>query len=227
MNHNIYSALHYKNTSEYWIQKRLGVVGLRIWHELRGKSCLLLDEITQPRKAIMSSRSFGRYVTSLSELEEAVSQYTTRAAEKVRLQKTIASSINVFIQTNHHKITDMQHAEAKTITLAEPTAYTPVLIDYALFLLRQIYKQGFNYIKAGVLLEGLVPESSVQLSAFESNDHVKQHSAMKAMDSVNTLWGRDTMRMASSGVKQQWKMKMSFRSRRYTTNWNELMTVKI
>jgi len=226
MNHEILTALDYRNASEYWVQKRLGIVGLRIWYELKGVSCLDLEEITRPKKAIMSSRSFGRYVTELGELEEAVSQYATRCAEKVRSQKSIASSVHVFIQTNHHKITDMQHAEGITITLPEPTAYTPVLVQYAVYLLRRIYKSGYNYIKAGVLLEGLLPSSSVQQSMFEHNDHKKLNEAMKAMDTVNCLWGRDTLRLASSGIEQEWKMKMSYRSGRYTTNWNELMEVK-
>ncbi len=227
MSKNILTALDFRNASEFFVKKRMGVIGLRTQLELKGVSCIDLEEITAPRKEIMSSRSFGRYVTKRSEIEEAVSQYTTRAAEKLRLQKSIANVISVFIQTNHYKLTDMQHAETKCISLPEPTNYTPQLIDYALYLLRLIYKQGYRYIKAGVLLSGIIPEDVIQINVFEYNNHVKRNSLMKVIDTINYIWGRDTLKIASSGIEQDWKMKMSYRSPRFTTNWNELLTVKL
>jgi DNA polymerase V len=130
--------------------------------------------------------------------------------------------------TNHYKLTDKQHAENKTITLPEPTNYTPELIRYASFLLRKIYKKGYNYIKAGVLLSNIVPESPVQLNAFMFNrDHDKRNRIMKTMDSINKTFGRDSLKIASSGIAQEWAMKRQHISQRYTTNWNELLTVNL
>ena len=121
----------------------------------------------------------------------------------------------------------MQHAETKFITLPEPTNYTPQLIDYAVYLLSLIYRKGYKYIKAGVLLSGIVPENIIQLNVFENNNHQRRNSLMKVIDSINYIWGRETLKMASSGIEQDWKMKMSYRSPRYTTNWNELLTINI
>lgn len=228
MNRKILSAKDFRDASEFFIKDKMGIIGLRTKYELQGVSAVDLDEVLEPKKAIMSSRSFGRYVSELGELEEAISQYTIRAAEKLRQQKSSCNSINVFVMTNHYKLTDKQHAENKTITLPEPSNYTPELIRYASFLLRKIYKKGYNYIKAGVLLSNIVPESPVQLNAFMFNrDHDKRNRIMKTMDSINKTFGRDSLKIASSGIAQEWAMKRQHISQRYTTNWNELLTVNL
>jgi DNA polymerase V len=205
----------------------MSVVGLRTCLELREISCINIEEIVKAKKGIMSSRSFGRYVTEKCEIEEAVSQYTTRASEKLRMQKSICRSIYVFIQTNHHKIHEKQYSIGKSITLPEPTSFTPDLINHALYVLRKIYRKGYKYIKAGVYLTNIFPQNNVQLNIFKNNDNKKLLSVMHAVDGLNGIWGRDTIKFASSGIEQDWKMKMEFRSKRYTTNWNELLTIKL
>ncbi|HRF67521.1 MAG TPA: Y-family DNA polymerase [Ignavibacteria bacterium] len=228
MNRKILSAKDFRDASEFFIKDKMGIIGLRTKYELQGLSAVSLDEVLEPKKAIMSSRSFGMYVSELSELSEAISQYTIRAAEKLRQQQSCCNSINVFVMTNHYKLTDKQHAENKTITLPEPANYTPELIKYAVFLLRKIYKPGYNYIKAGVLLGNIVPETPVQLNAFLVNrDHDKRNRIMKAMDNINKTFGRDSLKVASSGIAQDWAMKRQHISQRYTTNWNELLTVNL
>jgi len=228
MNRKILSAKDFRDASEFFIKDKMGIIGLRTKYELQGLSAVSLDEVLEPKKAIMSSRSFGRYVNKQCELEEAISQYTIRAAEKLRKQQGCCNSINVFVMTNHYKLTDKQHAENKTITLPEPANYTPELIKYAVYLLRKIYKPGYNYIKAGVLLGNIVPETPVQLNAFLVNrDHDKRNRIMKAMDSINKTFGRDSLKVASSGIAQDWAMKRQHISQRYTTNWNELLTVNL
>lgn len=228
MMHKILSAKDFKNTSSNFIKDKMGIIGLRTQYELKGISAIDLDEVTEPRKDIMSSRSFGRYVTDINELRESVSQYCFRACVKLRLQKSRCNTVTVFIQTNIHKLSDMQHAESKTITLPEPSNFTPEINKYALYLLEKVYKKGFNYIKAGILLSNIIPESPVQLNAFkDSRDHLKQVRIMKAMDRVNSVWGNDTLKFASSGIKQDWVMKRQHISPRYTTNWNELLTINI
>jgi len=228
MNRKILSAKDFRDTSEFFIKDKMGIIGLRTKYELQGLSAVALDEVLEPKKAIMSSRSFGRYVSELSELSEAISQYTIRAAEKLRQQQSCCNSINVFVMTNHYKLTDKQHAENKTITLPEPANYTPELIKYAVFLLRKIYRPGYNYIKAGVMLGNIVPETPVQLNAFLVNrDHDKRNRIMKAMDNINKTFGRDSLKVASSGIAQEWAMKRQHISQRYTTNWNELLTVNL
>ncbi|MEO8512776.1 MAG: Y-family DNA polymerase [Ignavibacteria bacterium] len=224
----ILTAKDFRDASEYFIKDKMGIIGMRTKYELQGISSVDLDEVLEPKKAIMSSRSFGKYVTDINELAEAISQYTTRAAEKLRQQKSSCNSVNVFVMTNMHKLTDKQHAETKTISLPEPTNYTPDIIKYTVYLLRKVYKPGYNYIKAGVLLSNLVPESPVQLNAFFQNrDHAKRAGIMRTLDNVNLRFGRDTLKIASSGIEQKWAMKKQHVSSRYTTNWNELLTINI
>ncbi|MEO8666702.1 MAG: Y-family DNA polymerase [Ignavibacteria bacterium] len=227
MSMRVYSAYDFSIMPELWVKQKMGIVGLRTCMELRQKPCIRLEEIVKAKKGIMSSRSFGRYVTELNELEESVSQYTTRASEKLRAQKSICRSINVFIQTNHHKIHEKQYSTGRTITLQEPTSYTPELIKEALYILRKIFRKGYKFIKAGVYLSDIYPEENIQLNMYRNTEHNKLKSVMKAIDGLNHEWGRDTIKFASSGIEQDWKMKMCFRSNRYTTNWNELMTVNV
>lgn len=227
MAHNIFTAKDFRDTSEYFIKKRMGVIGLRTQYELKNISALRLEEVMEPKKEIMSSRSFSKYVTCLTDLEEAVSQYAIRAAEKLRKQCSLCNNVYVFIQTNHYKLTDLQHAESIEITLPEPTNYTPEIIKHAIYLLRRIYKEGYNYIKAGIMLGGIVPDIAVQMSVFEKNNHVTRNITMKTMDKLNDIWGRDTLKIASSGIRQDWAMKRQHISQRYTTNWDELLTINI
>lgn len=156
-----------------------------------------------------------------------MSQYTTRAAEKLRLQKSICGAIYTFIQTNQHKLHEKQYSIGRTITLPEPTSYTPELIKEALYILRKIYKRGYKYIKAGVYLSEIIPDDYLQLNMYKNTNHERHKSVMKAVDGLNYVWGRGTVNFASSGIEQVWKMNMNFRSNRYTTNWNELLTIRV
>jgi len=151
----------------------------------------------------------------------------TRASEKLRNQNSVCLSIYVFIQTNHHRLHEKQYSIGKTITLPEPTSYTPEMIKNAIYVLRKIFRTGYKYIKAGVYLSDIFPENNVQLNAFENKDHDKLKSAMKAVDGINYIWGRDSIKFASSGIGQDWKMKRCYMSKRHTTNWNELLIVNV
>lgn len=226
MGKGIYTALDFRNTSEYFVKKRMGVMGLRTQMELKEISCLELTEIAKMRKGIMSSRSFSRYVTRLDELQEAVSLYTTIAAEKLRKQSSIANKIYVFLQTNIHKLHEIQYSNGITYSLPEPTAYTPELIRYARALMKRIYKPGYKYIKAGVMLQDIRPDDTIQLNMFMKNKHELKLRLMKAIDEVNKYWGRDTIKNASSGIKREWVMRRDFCSPRYTTKWEEILEVR-
>ncbi len=227
MSKGILSANDYISADPELIRRKSGVVGSRTQLELKGISCIELDQLVHPKKQIISSRSFGKYVTNIHELEEAVSQYTSRALEKLRMQRSLANYINVFIQTNHHKLTDIQHAEGRFAAMPFASSFTPDFVAVAKHLLRQLYKPGINYIKAGVMLSGIVPDDSFQYCIGDTTDHNKRRSLMNSVDEINNLNGRETVKLASSGIGQDWQMKMSYRSRRYTTNWKELMTVKL
>jgi DNA polymerase V len=181
------------------------VVLERTVRELRGVACMGMVDIAPDKQQIISSRSFGRYVTDLQELEEAVSVYMSRAAEKLRRQDSVAATVHVYIRTNPHKADEPQYSPGTTIALASPTADSRRLVEAALAALRRIYRSGYRYQKAGVALSGIAPASVSQGSLFaDAHDPAK------------------SFRLASDGVVQGWRMKAGNRSPAYTSNWSEL-----
>lgn len=226
--HGVETALQLKNLADDWVRKYLGgIVGLRLVEELRGHSCLLLEQVAPKKQEIMCGRTFRKPVESLRELEEAVSTYITRAVEKVRSQKTHASLVHVFILTNHHKKNEPQYGNFATYKLPVQSSFTPEIIRCAVKLLRIIFKPGYRYKKAGVMLSGLVPENECQLNLFEPKPSLKRLQLMKAVDKINVRWRRNMIHVAASGIKPRWIMKREMLSNRYTTNWNELLVIKI
>lgn len=223
----IKTAWDLSQTDDAWIKKHMTVVGLRTAWELRGIPCLELEELPPAKKAIMSSKSFGRPVTEPAELAEAVATYTGVAAEKLRKQGSLASFIEVFVSTDRFK--DDHYANAMQIVLPQPTNYTPILIHYAKWGLEKILYKGYRYKKAGVMLGGLVPADSYQPDLFASDPKLqeKQKRIMDLMDQANKAYGRKVLRLAAEGIEQPWKMKREMCSPCYTTRWDDLLEIKI
>lgn len=209
------------------LRRRFGVVMERMVRELRGESCLDMVEISPPKQQIISSRSFGRYVTELHELEEAVSSYMSRAAEKLRRQDSVAATAYVYIRTNPHKEGWAQYSQGMMVELPNPTNDTRALVEAVLGCLRRIYRQGFRYQKAGVMLSGITPAGVGQgdLFAWQSASP-GTGELMSTLDRINLKMGKGAIRLASDGMGQGWKMKAGNRSPAYTTSWDELPTVR-
>lgn len=225
-NYGINNAYDLKVAPDYWIRKKLSVMGLRTAWELRGTSCIDLEKMPGARKGIIRSRSFKKDVETLEGLKEAVATHASRGGEKLRESGLIASYITVFIRTNKHKKEDFQYANSAGCFLPEPTSYTPDLIKYVLTNLEKIYNPNCKYKKAGIALSGLVPENEHQLNLLTPGiNHKKNSDLMKAVDNINGSWGTNTVRFASSGFKDT-KAPRALMSKRYTTNWNELPLVK-
>ena len=223
----INTAFELKNSSDKWVKKYMTVVGLRTVLELRGTSCITLEKIVPPNKEIMSSRSFGRPVETISELKESVATYVTSAGEKLRTQSLLASYIHIFIATNRFKKEEPQYSNSLTFELPEPSDNTSELIHYAHHTLEKIYKSGYKYKKAGVLLTGIVPKNQKQLNLFaQVLDKNKKSKLMKTIDNINTKWGRNTVHYASTGIDKLWKMRQAKKSPRFTTQWKEIPIVK-
>ena len=202
----------------------MGIVGLRLVMELRGVSCLELDQCPTPKQGITCSRAFGKSVTTLTEMEEAVSSYTARAAEKLRHEGLAVTVLTVFLKTNEFKDTP-QYSNALTLKLPVATDTTHELIRAALQGTRKIYRAGYLYKKAGVMLTGLVQASQVQADLFDRQDRVRSKRLMAALDSVNDRFGSGTLQYASSGLEKPWKTQFHRRSPAYTTDWNDLPLV--
>ncbi|MEO7622207.1 MAG: Y-family DNA polymerase [Gallionella sp.] len=210
------------------LRSRFGVVMERTVRELRGESCLNMIDVTPAKQQIICSRSFGRYVTELQELEEAVSTYMSRAAVKLRKQQSVAATAYVYIRTNPHKEDEPQYSQELAIGLQHATDDTLKLVEIALNGLRRLYREGYRYQKAGVMLSDISPAGIVQGELFVSapnnpgNTHAK---LMATLDQVNRKMGKSALKLASEGVQQHWQMKRGNRSPAYTTKWEELPVV--
>lgn len=186
-----------------------------------------LEQVAPPKQNIASTRSFGIPVTSIESLIESVTLYASRAAEKARAQRTHASSISVFIQTSPFAKLPY-YGGCLTVALPSPTNDTRLLVRTALWIVKRIYRPGYVYQKAGVLLNDLVPDEGRQWDLFNDVSEPKyaqNAKVMAVMDSVNQRYGRQTLKLGSEGFKAPWKMKQNFKSPGYTTNWDELIHV--
>src|SRR3989442_2217991 len=167
--YEITTALQLRNVNDRWVRQELRIVGLRLVWELRGISCLPLELCPPPKQSLMVSRSFGRPITTLTEMREAVATYTTRAAEKLRRHHVAAGVLTVFLMTNRFA-DEPQYANSVTIPLPVATQDTAELIGYALRGIEQLFRGGYRYQKAGVILTALVPAHRVQAHLFDRHD---------------------------------------------------------
>ena len=208
------------------IRRNFSVTLERTVHELRGISCLSLEEVAPERQQIISSRSFGERIHALADLQEAVTHHIRRAAEKLRQQDSLAGTVSVSIRTS--AFADAADAYQRTLTDALPQASNDsrVLTRLALQLLVRCFRPGFAYRKAGVMLGEIRPRCTRQHDFFAQVDE-DAHSArlMQALDNINARWGSGTLRLASEGFDAYWKMKREHLSPRYTSTWDELPKV--
>ena len=221
----ITTAVDLREAQPDLLRREAGVVVERIGRELDGERCLMLDEGSKPAKSIMASRSFGRPVTAQRELEEAVASFVSRAAEKLRRQNLAAGTVLVFVHTNPFKTTERQYSASDVVRLPVASADTSKLIHAAFCAVRRIYKQGYRYTKAGVMLDAIEPADGVQGVLWASADDWKGKTLMRTVDRLNRVWGRGTMVMAACGVNKRWAMRSEHLSPRYTTRWEELLRV--
>ena len=209
-----------RTTNAKVLRREFSVVMERTVAELNGASCLTLEDVAPNKQQIMSSRSFGNYVYDLDALGEAVASYMAIAAAKLRRQGSLAGMVQVYIRTNPHKADAPQYQRGLTIPLSESTDDTLRLTTIARCGLKQIYRPGFAYQKAGIALMSLRDAGTVQMNLFsKARDHT---ALMQVMDRVNAIWGRGTLHSAAEGVQKEWTMKREKKSPSYTTRWDEL-----
>lgn len=222
----IFTARELIDLPDTSLRKWMTVVGLRIAEELRGHSCLSLQEEPIAKKSITSSRSFGRAVTSFAELAESIAGHAAQAAEDLREEGLCASSITVFIVAN--PFDENRYANQAALAFKEPTSYTPHLISAAKHVLNHLFIPELNYKKAGIILNGLLPSGTYQRDLFAMKRSVaKEEHLMKTLDRLNAKVGYRAVKFAAEGVDPSWQMQRKFRSPRYTSSWQELLSIYI
>ncbi|MBU2805642.1 Y-family DNA polymerase [Acidithiobacillus ferridurans] len=211
-----------------WLRSRFGVLLARTQRELQGQSCLALEEVSPPKQQIQSSRSFGQPVTALADLREAVTLYTCRAAEKLRSAGQRAQLIEVSIRTSVFR-PDPQYGRSIAVALAHPTDSTRELLAAALQGLREIYRDGFQYAKAGVRLSALSVQGTDTLDLFSRPEAGERETRLlQAVDTVNRRYGKGALAPGVAGLRnpRSWSMRQGTKSPAYTTSWAELPRVR-
>lgn len=214
---------HLRRADPEYIRQQFSVVVERTVKELNGIPCIELEDAGIPRQQIMVSRSFGQPVTSLNDLSESVAYFTTKAAEKLRHDGSIASSLCVFIRTNPFKPEEPQYQRSMIVPLSQPTDDSAKLVHAALTGLKDVYRTGYHYKKSGVLLMGLQPKEMIQATFFDDPvEQARSDSLMRVMDAINRKMGQGSLTVAASGIRHRWAMRREQKTPNYTTDWGEL-----
>ncbi|MDH4261435.1 MAG: Y-family DNA polymerase [Spirochaetia bacterium] len=222
---NVFTAHDFTMLDDMWIKKHLSIVGLRLKHDLQGIPTLDLETV-QPKQSIATTRSFDKNYTEFEQLKERISTFAVSCAEKLRSQNSSCKSIMVFIHTNGHRNDLPQYARNIVVKLPFATNSSIELSTFATQALQKIFKEGYAYKKAGVVVTDLTDEKNRQLTMFETSD-ARHIPLMQVMDKVNTLYGQQKIRLGSQSPKFVWKMKQDRLSPRYSTNLADIITVNV
>ena len=221
----IRNALQLKEASDKRIRHTMGVNGLRLVYELRGISCHSLDNCPRPKKGILCSQSFGRKISDIADLKQAITAFVTNAAERLRKQKSAVRHLTVFILTGFSEDKQAEKNQSVSIKLTTATNLSSELIRQAMKAVEKIYQSGQSYKRAGVRFDDLVPSEQIQISLFDQGTSDKTSRLMETLDKLNDRLGSGSLRYATQGTIHPWKAKSEMVSPRYTTCWDELAEV--
>jgi DNA polymerase V len=218
------TAYDFTQLPDAFVRKEFSVVGLRLKHELEGKSTLSLEQVRR-KKNIATTRSFSKNILELEELKERVSTFAASCAHKLRKQGSVCQAMLVFVHTNGHRKELPQYSRNIVVKLPYPSHSDITLSKYAIKGLELIYKEGFAYKKAGVIVMDLVPENEIQHNLF-MNENPKHKELMQTIDQLNQSLGTKKIKLARQNIQKTWVMRQEKLSPRYTTSWNELLEVQ-
>ena len=225
----IRTALDLARLDPAQVRRRWSVVLERTVRELQGMPCIELDHAPPPKQEIAYTRSFGRPVTALADMSEAVTEFASRAAVKLRQQHSLAGQVLCFIRTSPFR-PEAQFSRSICVPLRRPSADTAQIVGAALAGLRAIYQPGFQLAKAGVMLLDLQSDAVMQGElALEDDDVETRTGLMTALDDLNLRYGRGTVLMASAGLagpQRLWSMKQERRTPGYTTCWDDMAVAR-
>ena len=221
----IYNAKQLKNKSNTWIKKNSNVLGSRTAMELRGVPCIDLEKTPSKRKSCVVSRSFGKRVEKLQEMKEAVANYSLNASEKIRSESLNAKSITIFIRTSPFQSRFGYYSNSKTIDFPIATDNSIEIVKAAIEGLESIFKNGYRYQKAGIILTGL-SNSNEGENLFSSEKDKKIGNLMRSIDKTNYRYGRSTLSLASAGIHKKWNMRREYSSKIDTADFYSLPKIR-
>jgi len=220
----IHSAYDLSQADEPWIRQKYSVVLQRTVRELKGDSCISIEELPE-KKQLLVSRSFRERVTDYFHMRSLIAGYISRACEKLRKQNSVARSVTVFIRTSPFSEGD-GYSNTKTISLNQFSADTATFIKMAGYALKRIYRSGDEYQKAGIMLFDIMPDHFQQFCLFQSEKYNSvTRKRMRLLDRINSKYGPQTLRFASES-KKRWYMHQDHLSPAYTTRWDEIRIIK-
>mgnify|MGYP001496971830 CR=1 FL=1 len=222
--YNINTAHNFSEMDRGWVRKNMGVVGEKTYLELNGVSCLDLDLVPSDKQSCCVSRSFSRPIEKLFDLEESISTYGSRVSEKIREEGLVAESMSIFVLTNHFNRREKQYSNSIKLHLPFPTNNSIKIVKRSLEGIRKIYRPGYKYKKAGIILYGLSRQNVTK--GLLDYDREASDSIMQTIDKINNRYGGETIKIASEGIKKIWRMKRENVSPCYTTRFDELVEVK-
>jgi DNA polymerase V len=219
------TAYDFTQAQDDWIRQRMGVVGLRTAHELRGYVCHALEDQPQPKQTTCCTRSFGTTITDKGQVHDAIMSFAERAAEKVRGADQVAGTVQVFIRTDPFNPNAPQKSLSGSVSFDQPTNDTRTISNAATRILGRIWRDGFAWKKAGVMLLDLSAKGSQASSLFDTVE--LSDGLMVAMDKLNGRYGRGSIRLGLAGKDADWRMRRENLSPSFTTRWNELASVRM
>ena len=223
---NILTAFDLKNVSNTWIKKSTNVLSAKTVMELRGIPCIDLLPHSEKRKSCCVSRSFGRKVSNLEELKEAITAHALNATEKIRTDEQITRSITVFIRTSPFNKDKRYYSNSHTIELPIDTNNSLEIVKYALEALDKIYKPGYLYQKAGIILSKLKDADKFERNLLTPIIEKDLKKLMNAIDLTNTKYGRYSISLAQAGINKSWKMRRQHSSKIDTASFYDLPTIR-
>lgn len=225
--HSIHTAWDLTQRSESWIRKELTVTGVRTWKELRGESCVSIEELPH-KKSICTSRSFsGIGLNKLEDVEEAIANFAATCSRKLRQDHIVCGAMTVFAHTSRFCTNAPQNYIYSNIHLAVPTNDMQEIVATAVKTLREAWREGgYHYKKAGVIVWNTCEDNAIQGNLFDNVDREKQAALAKAIDEINRKNGHNTIRMAVQGYSKNWHLKNEYLSKQYTTNLKDIIVTK-
>ncbi len=222
----IKTAFDFVNLPDDYVRKEMSVIGLRTLNELRGVPSVEWTFSPPAKKGICTSRSFGKLCDDFNVLSEAVANFAANCALQLRKQKSCCKLVHIFIQTNPHRSELKQYFRAIDVQLPVASNSSGVITTAALKGLNIIYAGQYLFMKAGVIVNQIVPEDTVQGGLFDDADSLKSKALMETMDQINETIGKDIVRLSSQGYEKKWKLKADMLSKHFTTDFNQLPEVK-